>query len=248
MDADDRMTSNALFEMNKTVSESVADLYVFSLIKEIDGKLERSNLTDIEGFTIVSKNSTDCLEQYLNKTQYLITWQPWSKVFRKSIIEDNKIMFDSRLYCCNDFNFFMQYFLCINSVIFNPVPTTIYSFARPGSISWTKLEKRFMSSATAYSDMFVRIKEKSPSAQTLLKYMSYLFLCCFDLAVQLSGNDETIMKNVVENNSEIYNYADDKISRLRRLCFKLLGFKKGALAVREIRNCTKYFRSRNSDI
>lgn len=248
MDADDQMTENSLSTMDRSVSEKDADLYVFSLIKNADGVVTKSNLSLIDNFFINQTNSVLCLERYLEKTNYIITWQPWSKIFKRSIIEQNEIEFDPSLYCCNDFNFFMKYMLKTNSVLFNNAPTTIYSVDRPGSISTTKLERRFDSSIKAYSEMFCRIKSMGVECPHLLSYMSYLFLCSFDIVSKMSNEQISKLDDIIEKNKEIYYYATDKISSLRRLCFKLFGFKLGSKIIDIIRICTIKLRRKNSEI
>lgn len=248
MDADDQMSNDALSVMDKTTCQSEADLYVFSLKKEINGVIVGSELTKVDSFYIEEINSVRCLEKYLESTRYIITWQPWSKVFRKNIIKDNNIEFDTTLHSCNDFNFFMKYFLNVRTVSFTNTPTTIYSVDRPGSISGTKLHRRFESSTKAYSDMFNRIKCSGVESPVLLDYMSYLYLCSFDLVTQMSREQIEKVDVIVNDNLEIFYYSNNSISRLRRILFKALGYKKGAQAVSLIRYITNHFRKGNSEI
>lgn len=248
MDADDTMTKDALTHMDKATREYESDLYVFSLKKEIDGFVSDSILSNVNSFFLKEENSVHCLERYLDMTNRIITWQPWSKVFRRSIIENNHVSFDTTLYCCNDFNFFMKYFLCIKSVCFMNIPTTIYTVDRLGAISNTKLEKRFLSSTKAYSDMFYRIRSTGTDSETLLDYMSYLFLCSFDIVSQLSREQLSLLDGVVDRNHEVYCYAHDKISKLRRLCFAVFGYRIGVGVFLNIRKLVRRFRKGNSEI
>lgn len=248
MDADDQMTSEALIIMDEATRKKEADLYVFSLKKEIEGRIVESRLSKVNKFYLEAENPVRCLELYLEKTNHIITWQPWSKVFRKCIIEQNDVSFDTSLYCCNDFNFFMKYFLCVKSVLFTNIPTTIYSIDRPGSISGTKLQKRFESSTRAYSDMYNRISGSGYNCPILLDYMSYLFLCTFDLVPQMTDNQMQIVKDTINDNYEVYYYSQNIISRLRRILFRYFGVRKGAQIIDRIRYLSGYLKKGNSDI
>lgn len=248
MDADDLMTNYSLNAMNEATEQQKADLYVFSLKKEVDGFICESELSKIDNFHVEEENGVRCLEKYLEKTDYIITWQPWSKVFRKSIIDKKNIEFDTSLFCCNDFNFFMKYILNTQSVFFSNTPTTIYRVDRPGSISITKLERRLQSSTKAYSEMFYRIKDTGFRSPLLLEYMSYLFLCSFDIASHLKQQQLSKIDNIVSENQEVYKYSRSFISKLRRTIYKIFGYNTGAKLILFIQKCSSPFRAGNSII
>lgn len=248
MDADDQMTIDALKTMDDATRNENADLYVFSLKKEIDGIIVESELSKIDSFIIREENGVRALERYLDKTKYIITWQPWSKVFKRDIINRFDLQFDTSLYCCNDFNFFINYFLHANSVIFNNTPVTVYNYGRPGSISWTKVEKRLKSSMRAYSDMFHIIKDTNIESSQLLSYMSYLYLCAIELAFKLNDQQFRDINATIQRDQEVFNYAKDKISVFKRLCYKTLGVRLGGLFIDFIKKSTRAIRNVNSDI
>ena len=70
-------------------------------------------------FIVKERRPIDVLEKYLEYTEYMFTWQPWAKVFLKSIIIEQGIRFDSRLYSSNDFNFFFWNFWFFHKFYFS---------------------------------------------------------------------------------------------------------------------------------
>lgn len=224
MDADDYMLNGALETYGNTINTYDADLYVFSLKKNINGAMVESRLTSINSFCIEDEASINVLNQYLKKTDYIITWQPWGKLFKKDIIDKYRVQFDTELYCCNDFNFFFKYFMHVHSVVFTNIPVVAYTVERTGSITTTKIEKRLYSGMRAYEMFFYQIKEQDREAFELLDYASYLYLCSLELCSNLS---ETLHVNE-EINKEIFYYSKSTISVFKRFCYRVFGLKIGS--------------------
>lgn len=241
MDSDDVMISDAFASVDESIRMSNSDLYVFSLKKNICGNIVESELTSIQSFRLANANSVDLIQAYLKQTDSIITWQPWSKVFKRKIITMNGIKFDNNLYCCNDFNFFFKYFLHAHSVSFCNTPVTIYTMDRPGRISQTKAQKRFDSMLNAYSNAFSDIElyanmHSSKYKNEVLEYMSYLYICSFDLASIL---DKKTIKNSISNiaiHRRIYTYSMSRWDIIKRAFYWIFGYKRGAVVLQKIRD------------
>lgn len=226
MDSDDTMLPGALETMYKEVSTD-HDLCVFSLKKKKGNMVLESTLTDIGPFSVKSERSVDVIEEYLKRTGYKITWQPWAKLFKKKIIDDNNIKFDTELHSCNDFNFFFSFFMHANSVKYTNIPTVLYTTERPGSISMTKMMRRVTSNTTAYARFFNNIKAMDPTKTDLLDYGSHLFLCVLDLCGGMDSKNIEEVKLIIDQNKEVYNYSRRYISKLKRCLIKILGLRSG---------------------
>lgn len=241
MDSDDVMADEAFANIYKTTSKNDSDLYVFSLIKNINGKIIKSELSEVNEFFISNNNSVDLIVEYLNKTKFIITWQPWSKVFKRDIIVDNNIQFNDSLYCCNDFDFFFKYLLFTHSISFCNKIVNVYTMDRPGRISETKLKKRFVSMLDAYTFAFDNVDRYIMTSSAsyggdLLNYLSYLYICSFDLASSL---DNKTIKDIVEryeNHNKIFNYSNIRAAKQKRIMYFLFGIKKGATLIDHIRH------------
>lgn len=227
MDSDDVMLPNSLNVMAEA-TQSNADLYVFSLKKNIDGCIKDSTLTDLSPFYIRNEQSINLIDEYLRKTNFKITWQPWSKLFLREIIEKNNLHFDSRLHSCNDFNFFFNFFFCAHSVQFINTPTTLYTVDRIGAISTTKIMRRVQSNTLAYKIFFENVYCTDSTRNEVLDYASYLFLCALDLCSELESEDLKIVKKIIQNNKEIYYYSQRKTAIMKRFLFRIFGLKSGA--------------------
>lgn len=235
MDSDDTMLPEALEVMAKA-SKSDQDLYVFSLKKRKDEEILESTLTQLVSFSIKKEKSLDVLEEYLKRTNFKITWQPWAKLFKREIIETNNVQFDSRLHSCNDFNFFFSYFLFVHSVEFVNTPTVIYTVDREGSISTTKTMRRLNSNTFAYAKFFDDIDRIDDTKECLLDYASHLFLCALDLCANISEKELKIIKSLVAEHMTVYKYSKRKTSILKRGLFRVFGLKNGAIIYAKIRS------------
>ncbi len=256
MDSDDVMTSDAFVYFEKCTNEMPnADLYIFSLKKKIDGVIEESMLSNIQSTNIRDGNSIDLLNSYLEHTKYIISWQPWSKIFRRDIIIKNNIRFDELLYCCNDFNFFFKYILYTHNLCFNNTPTTIYTVARPDCISLTETYKRILSMLSAYSFAFDSIDKyngikSSGFVRNVLGYISYLYLSGLELSSNINENELAEINMIVSRQKLIYHYSNSRQSKFKRLCYDLLGLKKGSQIIRFTRIIVQkfFFVNKISDI
>ena len=249
MDSDDIMLPGTLKTM-ANASITNADLYVFSLKKKRDNEIIESSLTDVSPFKIDKKKSIDALEEYLVRTNYKITWQPWSKLFKREVIVKNNIKFDSRLYSCNDFNFFFAYFLFVHTVEFQNFPAVLYTVDRVGSISTTKMMRRIRSNTFAYVKFFNDVWNVDNTKNQLLDYASYLFLCALDLCENFSKTEIGNIKEIINKNRDVYEYSNRRTSILKRKLISICGLKKGVFLYARIRSvfCSVFKLRRKSEL
>lgn len=236
MDADDIMLDGSLCEFDSYVSNRDVDLYVFAFKKNNMGTITESDLCKKNNFIIESSNSIALLENYLENTDYMFSWQPWAKVFKRSIIENNNIQFDTRLYSSNDYNFFFKYFLHVHSLSFCHNPVVVYTEERPGSITSTKLFRRAKSNLLAASIFFDDAYKYDPSNYKVLDFTSYIFLSAIELCYGMEKEEIALIKEVVKKNQNVYKYSKRKMSHYKRVMFYLFGFKNGAKLIQASRS------------
>ena len=241
MDADDIMLDGSLCEFESYVSARNADLYVFAFKKNNMGTITDSDLCKKSNFVLESSNSITLLENYLENTNYMFTWQPWAKIFRRSIIENNNIQFDTRLYSSNDYNFFFKYFLHVHSLSFCHNPVVVYTEDRPGSITSTKLFRRAKSNLLAASIFFNDAYKYDPSNYKVLDFTSYIFLSAVELCYGMEKEEVSQIKKFVKKNKKVYDYSKRKMSLYKRSLFYLFGFKNGAKLIQVSRSLENMF-------
>lgn len=112
VDADDYLADNAGKILLK-YCDKIYDLIAFSYMA---GKKQKSITSKERIYDKEQKN--DCICNMLeNPTLYM---QVWAKLFKKSVIVKNKILFDDELKVAEDSDFTLHYLICCKSVCMSP--------------------------------------------------------------------------------------------------------------------------------
>ena len=248
VDSDDCLAEHAFDHFRRKSLETDADLYVFGfLISDLTNEI-RSELCEKENFVCMGKDGLSCLRQYLEKTDYLSTWQPWAKIFRRSIIEEHHVRYDTRLFSSNDFDFFFHYFRHVKCVSFDHTPVYVYTADRPGSITSTKLQKRAESNMRATADLFKAIREKDKAETVLMEFVSRLYLGSLELCADMSRKEIEAIRRFNRQNEEVYCYSGQRLAVFKRFLYRVLGFKLGAKAVVLIRRIEYFLKGKSGQL
>lgn len=81
----------------------------------------------------------------------------WNKIFKKSIIEENNITFDTNIHMCEDLLFVSKYLCnCKNARI---IPDLLYNYRmRESSAVWNKKNKKYESLFISYNELYKLFK------------------------------------------------------------------------------------------
>ncbi|MCR5721787.1 MAG: glycosyltransferase family 2 protein [Lachnospiraceae bacterium] len=116
VDSDDFIVPGALATLSERMSYAKGDLYAFQYIKvdEAGDNPEyiffRENQTQIR-----IKNEGDLCWNYTDRIfNYAEGWEAWSRLFKRSIIEENRLQFkDTKKVFAEDICFLAEYMMCI---------------------------------------------------------------------------------------------------------------------------------------
>lgn len=111
IDADDKLLNNSINHILKDIKTN-RDLYIYSFIK---GKKETKD-TECEKIELYyeSAQTDDYIDWIMAKPT--LRASAWSKVFKKNIINDNKIYFNESLRFSEDSEFLLRYLKYVNSI------------------------------------------------------------------------------------------------------------------------------------
>ncbi|MBQ2944591.1 MAG: glycosyltransferase family 2 protein [Ruminococcus sp.] len=122
VDSDDYVQENSLEVLCDYISKTSADLYVFE-----HGFNEFYELKDMNGLL--------CDHYY----KYDFGFEPWNKVYKRSLITDNKLFFDTQEKVGEDLLFNINYYTKMNSCLF--IPEKLYHYVVRENSAMTTVDK-----------------------------------------------------------------------------------------------------------
>lgn len=138
----------------------------------------------------------------------------WNKVFRRSVVRDNKIRFDTAIYFNEDRLFCVEYISSMTGMArFTSRPVYRYYVRRSGTIG---------SSSVNYNPNLITDYDSSVTILRLLKRHG------FSIAVQKLGKDRIIDSyDIIRHsmNALRYEFANEKIAALRERTISLVGLR-----------------------
>lgn len=144
VDSDDAVTQNYFQIIDTSLSKEDIDLLMFGL-KDIEGKRQTSpEPAEISGSEEIAAYVSDSMKR--NKFNQLYT-----KVFRRSIIEQNKIRFNERISIAEDLVFIFSYVL--NARRIKTVPDCIYIIDETNMDSLSRKTRPYLSAELHDADM-----------------------------------------------------------------------------------------------
>lgn len=124
VDADDRISAESL---EKIICPCISDNQIDLVIGNFESYSQRGYFTgdNLKEGKISQKELINIFVEYI-KTFYIGV--PWNKLYRRDIIEKNKIRFDENINWCEDFLFNIQYFDKVNYAYIINVKKGIYQY------------------------------------------------------------------------------------------------------------------------
>ncbi len=248
VDADDCMAEGAIDLFKRTIREREADLYAFGFFISDLKERVRSELCGKENFCFKAGDSLSCMKQYFERTGYLSTWQPWAKIFRRSVIEEHHIRYDTQLFSSNDFDFFFHYFKYVTAVCFDHTPVYVYTADRPGSITSTKLLMRAESNMRATARLFFDVRERDAAETVFADYVSRLYLGTMELCAGMDREEVGKIRQLNQENEVIYRFSKNRLALFKRFLYAVLGYRLGAKAVVGIRKAEYFLKGKNGQL
>lgn len=134
---------------------------------------------------------------------------PVSKAFRRSLIEKDKIRFDSRLPIGEDKVFVIQYIMGISSLVINSKSIYVISTENEESLSRKKRENLCDYILLEHKLLFQAVKESSLEKRNKKRYMKALYFSYYRSAYTVIA--------------EIYKFTysrNERLKKIRRICKK----------------------------
>lgn len=144
IDADDVISEHAIEQMLKSIDEKNDDIVISGYTRDINGFNVSEQLTTYSSNSLnkLLLNSPNYKKLYAdlgNLFDDIVLMSVWGKLYRKSIIIDNGLKFNTKLKVCEDVVFNYEYFTRIRNAVFSHSVMYFYRIA-DGSAS-TKIDK-----------------------------------------------------------------------------------------------------------
>lgn len=150
----------------------------------------------------------------------------WGKIYKREIINSNKLTFNEALSSSEDFLFFFSYVMLCDKIFFSHIPIVEYRIQNGESLSTNSTLKRVLCNLYVYDFVFNKVYELNPSCDAVLNYISATYISnVLDSRFTLKKEYKIIKKKIKQNNIT-YNYYKSKKMGLKRLLIKLFGIKK----------------------
>lgn len=241
--------SGPAFARQKGIDESKGEYIAFcdaddfmeaDMIEKLVYRVECGNELVVCQYKIGDNDSRLFLPEHLNREEAIIRTITdndiggylWNKIFLRSIINENNLSFDFKIYYCEDMLFVVQYILCCKNICL--IPDKLYNYeGHPnslsnGNISWKKLTN-------------VLAREK---IQMLLE--EFHMKRCIDsvskaIVQQAVYAGRSIEKNKI-NDNEWKSYRGEVWSAIKRICkkYKAYVLKRNDIPIKTKINILRY--------
>lgn len=122
VDADDYLEQHRVDELNTNATEMTVDLWVYG---HCAGKKEKGVTNENTAEVFTEESIEDARVRMLeNPTRYM---QVWAKLFKNSVIQENKLRFNERLRLSEDSDFTLRYSRVCKKICFSPAVIYHYS-------------------------------------------------------------------------------------------------------------------------
>lgn len=160
VDADDELVDNALEIIVNNINDN--DLLVFAYFKKY------KNCQQL----MINPKSTSKSTYSVNEMgdsviiDNTIGGYVFNKVFRKEIINDNHLFFDSSIHYCEDLMFVIQYLKCCTRVSYIPKALYLYRM-RKSSVTYNFINAKNVSILAAYENLIQKQTNETPLVNSL---------------------------------------------------------------------------------
>lgn len=172
VDADDWIEPTSVETMIENIKTIGADLYIFSHKRIMNSDVREVNVVD----KVVKLDRDFNLQGFIRDYYftYKIGFTPWNKVYRREIIEKNRLRFDLQESFGEDLLFNLQYYLHIKNVYISNL--TIYNyFVRDGSLERTPSKERHIQQMRLFEKFIYHTKQMRMEAKSVREIVSILF-------------------------------------------------------------------------
>lgn len=199
-DSDDWLESDALQTLLDLASKEDSDLIIAGYrkldeqggIKESIGQISQKNMSFEEA-----------LQEVYIATEYSYQGYLWNKLFRASIIRQNKMMYDTGIYFNEDRLFIIQ-FLCYSKKCVAYSTKVVYNYIARSTSAMSSLQTGYNLKYTTDLDAFVKMKH-------------FIFEHCTDTRVRDTALREIVASYITNHEYMIkYNSYDSKVHKYLR--------------------------------
>lgn len=202
------------------------DLYVFGHKKFVND-LEVTKEVKFKSTLIKDKTNFSCmLKQYLNTDG--IYWYPWGKVYKKDILINNKILFDTNLICSEDFKFVYSYLPYAKSILISSKLLINYRLDNNKSITKLVDYKHLAADFKAYIDIFTSYKAMNVDNE-LLSYFINIYLNRMVYVHYLPKEEfNKIKESYYSFLKQNFSYIKGSKNKIKQIILTIFGLKLGS--------------------
>lgn len=189
LDSDDFFKKDTFAQMSTYIDEFKSDMFCFGFYSEMfdnnDMHISTCANTISHIFSSVPENAEECLA-YAIKSSKVMFQTVWSKVFKKSIIDDNNLEFDTNLVCYEDMKFVFDYIRCCSSVTF--LPDVFYYFCNRGlggNVLLKRKSNELTSNVSSCFSSFLALADKYNYSDSFRQFMYEQFFADFTYCSKL---------------------------------------------------------------
>lgn len=221
LDADDYLYPNALKDLlEATNKEENVDL-VIGNYTYLNGKLKLES--DLPTKTITSEVVSN-----LVSLMPLCDWAVWGKLYRRNLIVNNNIFFNTNYITCEDCDFLFNYLDYTNTI--SLIKKVVLFYRNDVTSSLTK-QKSFLATKSEFMVLASKIESYASSNNwSAVSYFSKSLLLKVKQIANLNKGERQELKQyllVLKKNLKYINNKDKKISFILAV-YKLFGFTLGA--------------------
>ena len=182
VDSDDWVESEYVEFLVEKIRESKADLVVCGYYNDLlNGTVKQLNVDKLEILMDSQEALIKCFE--VKSDMRLMC----NKIFRRNIIDENKIRFNEDFTIGEDFHLIFRYIMNSKVVVYNPKPLYHY-LQRTDSAMIGEFKESKLSRVKAYEDMLETSRDKYPALAAYIK--AGIVLSCIKLSLEALRTDK----------------------------------------------------------
>lgn len=238
LDGDDYLAKNSLNNAYHLLLEyKMPDILISayrSIYPDKSTKLNKYKLTEV-GKEI--SHYTDLLHSCITETRE-IPWAVWRSIFKREVLEKNKVSFDKYLYAAEDSDFFMKYIPYVKSYVIMDSPLINYRKSREGSLSNSINFKKMICLLTVFGEQFYAYKGYAQDKKNRVISIHFAEKFCniiYELHYLTDMEEVQQAENLIDENNEILKYAKRLKYTAAKILWKIFGYYKGSQIMYKIR-------------
>lgn len=230
LDGDDMLTKGCLKKVMPKIVKKQAEVNICTFNTFIDGQSAELSPFVFKFAPHIVENS-DRLSVMAHLYSFGVgVWTATRTIYKREMLINNKLLYNTELRSCEDFDFHMNMFLKANSFFALNEPIFDYRMNRIGSLSTTKnaqFLRNTFKTFTKWIDYYSKIKEKE-SAKLIIRAIVKIYYG--EIAEAFKMNDPQEREEILlilDKNKRVLKYVSGTKRKVLALFYTIFGFKAG---------------------